>query len=52
MENESCHGPVQQLDEPDEPVGWAGPWLLLLVLLVGTIVLWHLLRAPVWEGGW
>lgn len=37
--------------EPDEPVGWWGPWVLLVVLLAGSILLWHLLGAPVWEGG-
>ncbi len=42
---------VQLLDEPDEPAGWWGPWVLWLVLAAGSIVLWHLLGAPVWEGG-
>lgn len=37
--------------EPEPEVGWAGPWLLALALLIGSIVLWHLLGAPVWEGG-
>lgn len=34
-----------------ERPAWWGPYVFLLVLLVGSVALWHLLGRPVWEGG-